>query len=682
MIQDEARKRIGVLRREIEKYRYAYHVLDQSLISDAALDSLKKELEVLERQYPELITPDSPTQRIGGKPLKFFKQVKRRAPMTSLNDAFSEEDVRDWHKRIQKLIPRGAKVDFYCEHKFDGLAISLEYEKGVFARGSTRGDGKTGEDVTQNLKTIESIPLRLRDKNINSYHLPDRVEVRGEVLLTKQEFQKINQGQIKKGLSPYANPRNIAAGSIRQLDPKITASRHLVFYAYDLIADFSVKTHEEKHVILKSLGFKIHPEDKKANSLEEVFRIHREVYKQRAKLTYEIDGLVVTVNDNGLFEQLGAVGKAPRGALAYKFFPEEATTIIEDIIVQVGRTGVFTPVALLKPVAIRGVKISRSTLHNKEEIKRLGLKIGDTVIVNRAGDVIPQVAKVLPHLRTGKEKTFSLPKNCPICHTPAIEDKGGIIVRCPNKKCPARSQERLYHFISKAGFDMKGLGPKIINRLLDEGLIQDAGDLFDLKEGDIQVLERYGEKSSQNIVKTIKAHKKILFNRFLYSLSILHLGEENALILARYLQQAIKLLPGSVSIRALIDFAPKFTREKLSQIKSFGPIISESITSWFQDQVNLDFLKKLGSKGIIIQAVPAQAAGKLQNLTFIFTGALESMSREQAKAEIIKRGGQVVESVSAKTSYLVAGENPGSKYQNAKRLGIKIITEKEFLKMI
>ena len=680
MTKDEAKKRIEVLKKEIEKYRYAYHVLNQSLISDEALDSLKKELFDLEQQYPELITPDSPTQRIGGEALKFFKKVRHEVPMISLNDAFSEEDMKDWYERITKLLTpdQVSKIDFYCEHKFDGLAISLIYEDGLFKVGSTRGNGIIGEDVTQNLRTIESIPLKLQSLD----RLPHLIEVRGEVLLTKKEFARINQEQEKNNLPIYANPRNVAAGSIRQLDPKITASRHLVFYAYDLITDLGAKTHEEKHLILQQLGFKTHVDNKKVNSLKEVFEWHDKLYEQREKLPYEIDGMVVIINDNKIFEKLGTVGKAPRGAIAYKFPPKEATTIVENIIVQVGRTGVLTPVAILKPVSLGGTIVTRSTLHNKEEIKRLGLKIGDTVIVHRAGDVIPQVSQVLTHLRTGQEKTFIMPKQCPICQTKVVEDKGGIIVRCPNKNCPARSQERLYHFVGKGGFDMKGIGPKIINRLLDEGLIQDAGDLFDLKEGDIKVLERYGEKSSQNIVKAINTHKKISFNRFLYSLSILHLGEENALILARYLQTKIKSISSEIKIKDLIETGSKLTKEDLSQIESFGPIISESIVNWFHDQANIHFLQKLEKKGIIILPVKLEITGKLKGLTFVFTGELSSLSRDKAKEEVQKQGGKVLETVSSKTNYVVVGENPGSKYEKAKKLGVKIINEEEFKKMI
>lgn len=686
MTKDEAKKRIGVLKKEIEKYRYAYHTLNQSLISDEALDSLKKELFDLEQQYSELITSDSPTQRVGGEPLKFFRKVKHQVPMISLNDAFSEEDMKDWYERITKLVPKGTKnprIEFYCEPKFDGLAVSLEYENGIFHIGSTRGDGKIGEDITQNLKTIESIPLRLRNEHLAIKN----IEVRGEVLLTKKEFQKINQEQIKKGLLPYANPRNLAAGSIRQLNPKITASRHLVFYAYDLITDFGEETHEDKHSILKSLGFKTHPDNRKVDNIEEVFRIHDSILQQREKLPYQIDGVVVIINDNKLFEFLGTVGKAPRGAIAFKFPPKEATTIVEDIFIQVGRTGVLTPVAILKPVLVGGTTITRSTLHNKEQIKKLGLKIGDTVIVSRAGDVIPQIVKVLSHLRTGKERNFEMPKKCPICNTKVVEDQRGIIVRCSNKKCLARSQERLFHFVGKAAFEMKGLGPKIINRLLDEELIQDASDLFDLKEGDIAVLERYGEKSSQNIIKTINANKNILFNRFLYSLSIIHLGEENAIILAQYLQRKLhleKALPAQagISIQNLIKIGPSLKLEELMQILSFGPKISQAIIDWFQDKNNLNFLKKLSSKGIKLSPVPLEVKGKFKNLTFVFTGLLKSMSREKAKARIIFLGGTVNESVSSKTNYVVIGEDPGSKYDRAKKLGVKIIRETEFLKML
>ncbi len=694
MTKGQVKKRLAKLKKEIDKDRYAYHVLNQSLISDEALDSLKKELFDLEQQYPEFITSDSPTQRVGGKPLKNFKKAEHKVRMFSLNDAFSEKDMYDWYERIEKLLPLSAKIDFYCEYKFDGLAISLEYKDGILEIGSTRGNGRIGENVTQNLKTIEAIPLHLLEKekvidnllkigmNKVANRLKDKfpryLEVRGEVLLDKKEFKRINEERIKQGLSLYANPRNVAAGSIRQLNPKITSSRHLNSYIYELVTDLGQETHEQEHLILKAFGFKTHCNNEKVNSLEKVFLLHKKIKKQRDSLPYEIDGVVVIVNNEEHFKELGTVGKAPRGAIAYKFPSKEATTIVENIIIQVGRTGVLTPVAILKPVQISGATITRATLHNKEEIKRLGLKIGDTIIVNRAGDVIPQVVKVLKDLRTGNEKIFHMPKKCPVCGYNTEEDDGGILVRCSNKNCFARFQERLYHFIGKGAFDIKGIGPKLINRFLDEGLIQDATDLFDLKEGDIAPLERYGEKSSQNIVFTIQANKNILLNRFLFALGILHIGEETALLLAKYFQKKLDL--NKVSIQNLIKIGSNLKREELEQISSIGPKIGKAVYDWFNDKKNIEFLKKLQQKDIQLLPVSiSEKHGKLKDLRFVITGVLKSISREQAKEKILTLGGKVNEALSSKTNYLIVGENPGSKYQKAKKLDVKTINEKEFL---
>ncbi len=690
----EVKKRIEKLREAIRKYRYAYHVLNQSIISDEASDSLKKELFDLEQQYPEFITPDSPTQRVGGKPLKNFKKTEHKVPMFSLNDAFSEKDMYDWYERIKKLLLPSAKIDFYCEYKFDGLAISLEYNDGILEIGSTRGNGKIGEDITQNLKTIDAIPLCLLEKEeiINNLiqlgmkkiatrlekDFPRNLEVRGEVLLDKKEFERINRERIRQGLPSYANPRNVAAGSIRQLDAKVTSSRRLDSYIYELVTDLGQETHEQAHLILKAFGFKTHNDNKKVDSLEEIFFIHKQIEKQRDNLPYEIDGVVVIVNNNEYFEKLGVVGKAPRGAIAYKFPSKEATTIIENIIVQVGRTGVLTPVAILKPVQISGVTVTRATLHNKEEIKRLGIKIRDTVIVNRAGDVIPQVVKVLKELRTGKEKIFQMFKKCPVCGYSIKEDDGGILVRCPNKNCSARSQERLYHFIGKGAFDIKGIGPRLIDRFLDEGLIQNAADLFDLKEGDIAPLERYGEKSSQNIISTIQANKNISLNRFFFALSILHIGEETALLLAKYFQKRIH--SNKFSIQDLIKIGSSLKQEELEKIPSIGPKVGQAVYEWFNNKKNIEFLKNLEQKGIrLLPVFIPKEKRELEDLVFVITGVLESMSREQAKEKIVNQGGKVNKTLSSKTNYLIAGKNPGTKYAKAKKLGIKIINEKKFL---
>ena len=704
MTKEEIKKRIDVLKKEIEKYRHAYHALNKSLVSDEVLDSLKKELFDLEQKYPEFAAPDSPTQRVAGEPLKYFKKVVHKFPMHSLNDAFTHEDMESWLERIKKLLSPDTEIDFYCEYKFDGLAVALEYENGILKVGSTRGDGKIGEDVTQNLKTIEAIPLRLPEKEEIMKRLrrlglektaekikkdfPPLIEIRGEALLTKGEFEKINKQQVEKNLPPYANPRNLAAGSVRQLDSKITASRRLDFYAYDLIADFGQLTHKDDHLILEVLGFKNYPGNKIAGSLEEVFEIHNLITKERKKLPFEIDGIVVTVNKDEYFEKMGAVGKAPRGAIAYKFSPEEAATILENIVVQVGRTGVLTPVAILKPVEIGGVTVSRATLHNKEEVKKLNLKIGDTVVVKRSGDVIPQIEKNLVNFRRGKEKEFKMPLKCPVCGEKLEEDENGILIRCVNNNCPARSQENLYHFVSKGAFDIKGIGQKIINRFLDEGLIQDASDLFDLKEGDIKALERHGEKSSQNIIRAIDSSKNIIFNRFLYSLGIPHIGEENAVLLADYFQkkyqeQTRKELKREMRISDLITIVKKLSAEELEKIPSIGPKISQALVLWFKEEKNMKFLKKLEEKGIVLLPnTPLKGKGRLNGLAFVLTGVLESMTREEAKKRIKEEGGKISEAVSSKTNFVISGENPGSKIGQAKKLGVKIISEKEFLKML
>jgi len=563
MNKNEATKRIAKLRKEIDHHRYLYHVLDKIEISDAALDSLKHELEELEQKYPDLITLDSPTQRVGGKALGKFKKVRHSVPMVSLHDAFSEQEMRDWEERIQKLVP-GKKLDYYAELKMDGLAVSLIYKNGIFVRGATRGDGKIGEDVTNNLKTIEAIPLRLSVgvPAAARKHIKDRVEggtieVRGEAVMTKKIFEELNKKYQKQGKPLLANPRNAAAGSIRQLDPKITAERKLDCYIYGLASDLGQKTHEKEHSIAKALGFKTIKYNKYCKNLEEVVEFHNYWAKHKDKLPYHCDGVVVTVNNLSLHEKLGVVGKGPRYIMAYKFAGEEATTIVEDIVVQVGRTGVLTPVAHLKPVSVSGVTISRATLHNEEEIKRLGLKIGDTVIVRRAGEVIPDIIKVLSKLRTGKEKNFHMPKKCPICESdverkeigagmrPASAEKGkkGVSVAyyCVNKNCFAQNRRRLIHFASKSAMDIVGLGPKIVDLLIKKGLVNSPADFYELKEGDLAPLERFAEKSAANLVEAIRKSKKIPLAKFIYALGILHVGEETAELLAKEFAEKYKV---------------------------------------------------------------------------------------------------------------------------------------------
>ena len=697
MDKQEVKNRIEKLKKAINYHRYLYHVQDKQEISEAALDSLKKELFDLEQEYPELITPDSPTQRVGGKPLEKFEKAKHILPMLSLNDAFSREDIQDWINRILKLVSEKErpKFDFYCELKIDGLAVELVYENNILKIGSTRGDGIIGENVTQNLKTIDSIPLGLHLEGKNN------LVVRGEVFLPKKELERINKEQQRKNLPVFANPRNMAAGSIRQLNPAVTAQRKLDFLAYDLVAGFSkndLKTHKEKHENLKQLGFKINSHDKYCKDVKEVFEFYDYWKKEREKLPYEIDGMVIIINSNELYEKLGVVGKAARAAIAYKFPLRQATTVLENIFLQVGRTGVLTPIAVLKSVEVGGVKISRATLHNEDEIKKLGVKIGDTVIVGRAGDVIPAIIKVLPELRNGSEKEFKFPKECPSCQKEVKRADGEAAWRCENPQCFNRQRECFYHFVSKGAFDIAGLGPKIIDKLLDSSLISDPSDLFKLEIGDIipitkvpelnknktkqkSILQGFGEKSAKNLIESIQSKKKIILPKFIFSLGIKNVGEETAHDLADYIS-APAGGQGPDSGWSSIDNLKNISQEELQNILDIGPITADSIFDYFHNKKNLEFLEKLKKTGIEIITEKKTKEKKLKGKIFVLTGALMSLSRNEVKEKIRILGGNVSESISRNTDYLIFGEDPGSKLEKAKKLKVKIIDEREFLEMI
>ena len=685
MKKEDAKKRIQKLREAIDHYRYEYAVHDKSFISDEALDSLKKELFDLEQIFPDLVTPDSPTQRVAGTPLEEFIKVRHEAPMISLTDAFSEEDVRAWLERLENFLGHKVKLEFYCEPKIDGLAIELVYENGIFVQGSTRGDGIVGEDVTQNLKTVEAIPLKLEatGKRQGTSHmspivLPKRLVVRGEVFLTRKEFERINREQVKKGEKTYANPRNVAAGTIRQLDSAITASRNLDSFQYAIVSDLGQRSHAEEHKFLHAFGFKTNPETALVHSLEEVIAYRNRIEKLREKLTYEIDGVVVIVNDNKEFIEAGVVGKAPRGALAYKFSAREATTKVKNIKVQVGRTGALTPVAELEPVTVSGVTISHATLHNADEIERLGLKLGDTVIVSRAGDVIPKIMKVLTELRTGHEKTFHFPTVCPIDASKVVQD--GVIRRCSNRNCGAREREFLRHFVSRGAFNIEGLGEKIIDRFMDEGLISDAADIFTLQKGDIEILKRFGEKSAENIVREVEEKKKIMLPRFIFAIGILHIGEETARVFAEHIT---KHKSQSVRPNNVAAIMKNMTMEELQEIRDIGPKVAESIYSWFREARNIKLLEKLDEVGVRITSDRRQVTSeKLKGMSFVLTGILKSMSREEAKEKIRAWGGEVSESVSNKTTYVIVGEEPGSKAGKAQKLGVKTLNEKTFQELL
>ncbi|MBU2564628.1 NAD-dependent DNA ligase LigA [Patescibacteria group bacterium] len=648
-MKEQAKKRIEKLKKEINYHNYLYYILDRPKISDAVWDSLKQELKELEKKYPDLITFDSPTQRVSGKPLDKFKKVNHSLPMLSIDDIFSDQELFDWEKRIKKL--SNGKFEYFVEMKIDGFAVSLIYRNGIFKRGATRGDGKIGEDVTQNLKTIPSIPLKLEKD----------VEIRGEVYMDKKAFEKVNKEREKKNLPLYANPRNTAAGSIRQLDPRLAASRDLKFIAYG--TNLNLITHEQEHKMLESLGFRV---DKGVlcKNINEVIDFWKKLIQKRHKLDFQIDGIVVTVNNNSLFKKLGSVGRHHRGMVALKFSAEQTLTTVQDIKLQIGRTGALTPVAHLKPIKLGGTTISRATLHNQDEIKRLGIKIGDTVVIQRAGDVIPDVVEVVKKLRTGKERKFIMPFKCPVCDFEII--KQDIVYRCSNLKCGAIQRKNLHHFVSKKAFDIKGLGPQIIDKLIDYGLISNQADIFELKKGDLIPLQGFAEKASNNLIEEIEKSKNIDLNKFIFSLGIRYVGEESAINLAnKFTLNDLK--------KALID--------DLLKVQDIGDKMAQSIYLWFRNKNNLELLDRFNNLGIKL-INPKRKGDKLKGKSFVFTGELNKFSREQAKEKVRELGGDVPSSVSKNTDYVVVGKEPGSKYDKAKKLGVKIINEKEFFRII
>lgn len=685
MTKEEANKRIKKLRDTIDQQRYRYHVLDTQDISDAAHDSLKHELFVLEQQFPDLITPTSPTQRVGGKSLDAFKKITHRTPMLSMEDIFNREELDAWRERLGRLKPH-VSFHYYTEVKMDGLAVSLHYHNGIFMRGATRGDGKVGEDVTHNLKTIDAIPLHLRiptEKEIaaflHTHHgcdakklkkrlasLMGDIEIRGEVFMSKKTFNVLNKKQREKDTAQFANPRNAAAGTIRQLDPRIAAARQLDFFGYALMDEetFGIRTHEQAHDLMKLLGMKTNSLSEPCSDNIAVQKYYDRLQKKREHLPYWIDGVVVVVNENDIFYSLGVVGKAPRGLIAYKFPAEQVTTIIEDVRFQVGRTGALTPVAYLKPVGVGGTVVSHATLHNIDEIKRLDVTIGDTVIIEKAGDIIPKVLSVVKSMRTGEEKKISIPRRCPMCHSPTIRSEGEVALYCSNRTCFAKEKERIGHFVSKKAFDIDGLGEKIVEQLINIGLISSAADVFTLKKGDIESLEHFGEKSAENLISAIDAKRIIEFPRFLYALGMRHVGEKAAYDLAAHFGTLGALQHASL--------------EELKRVSNIGEVVAKSIHDYFQDEESRVLLKEFLKNGIRITSVK-RTAQTLSGATFVLTGTLTSLTRDDAKKKIREHGGDVSSSVSKETNYVVAGENPGSKYTTAKKLGIPTLTEKEFI---
>ena len=705
MDKKQAKNRVEKLRKTIDKYRYEYHVLDKPEVSDEVYSSLMRELKELEEQFPEFKSSDSPSQRIGGAPLDKFQKIRHAKKQWSLDDAFTFSEVQKWEEKILRILEKGGirtRPDYCAEIKIDGLKIVLTYENGLFVRAATRGDGVIGENVTEQVKTIQSIPLRL-NKNIN-------ITVVGEVWMRKDALEKLNKARAKKGEALFANSRNAAAGSIRQLDPKITAQRKLDSFIYD-IDDLEAQlpsTQVAELKFLKELGFKVNQNYKHCKNLDEVQKMFEEWEDKRNKQAYGIDGVVIKINSHGLQDTLGYTGKSPRWALAYKFIPEKVTTVVENIKVQVGRTGALTPVAHLRPVLAAGSTVSRATLHNEDEIKRLDVRIGDTVVLHKAGDVIPEIVEVIKNLRTGKEKIFHMPTRCPICGGPvkreiiqssafpsrtkardsskpsfSTQPKESAAHYCLNKNCYAIERENIIHFVSKKGFNIEGMGEKIVEHLMNEGLIATAAEIFELTIGDLEPLERFAEKSSQNLVDSVEKSKKIELEKFIYALGIRHVGEETGVLITRNLGLVAK--HKIRNLNDIIGIFPKIKVEDWLKIKGIGEKSAESLVAWFSDRNNLKMLEKMEKSGVKVILTDNQQLttnNKIQGKTFVLTGELKDFTRDAAKDIIRKAGGDISSSVSQKTDYVVAGENPGSKYDNAKELGVKIIDEDEFKKLI
>ena len=662
-------KEIEKLRELIRHHEHRYYVSDDPEISDAEFDKLMRRLQDIEREHPELVTPDSPTQRVGGKPAEEFPKVRHPKPMMSLDNTYTVEELRDFDHRVRELAGRD-RIEYVAELKLDGLSMALTYQNGVLARGVTRGDGNEGEDVTANVKTIRSLPLRIEPKKLAAAaDWAKRFEVRGEVIMARRAFELANVQREAAGEPRFANPRNAAAGSIRQLDSRIVAERRLDMFLYFLQVEGvePLPQHAQALEALKKLGFKVNPHRRHCRTFDDVLAFIAEWEEKRDKLDYEIDGIVVKVNDTRLWEELGATAKSPRWAIAYKYSPRQATTVVRDIRAQVGRTGTITPVADLEPVDVGGVTVSHATLHNMDEIERLGIKIGDTVLIQRAGEVIPQVVKVTRHAADGRE--FTMPKKCPVCGGEVHRAEGEVAYRCVNVSCPAKLKESLLHFASRRAMNIDGLGDALVDQLVDKGLVRDLADLYSLKKDELANLERMGEKSAENLLAEIEASKKNELARLLFALGIRFVGERTAEFLAGHFGSLEKLAAA--------------TEEELLEVEEVGPKIAQSILEFFREKRNRTLLEKLKKAGLQFDGKRARKAeGKLSGKQFVLTGTLAQHSRDEARRLIEEAGGRVVGSVSKKTDYVVVGADPGSKFDKARALGVKTIDEKQLLKLI
>ncbi|MCW3489802.1 NAD-dependent DNA ligase LigA [Dethiobacter alkaliphilus] len=657
MDRQQALETVEKLRQEIDDHNYRYHVLDEPQISDAEFDALMQKLEAMEAQFPDLVTPDSPTQRVGGKPLEGFEQITHRVPMLSLSNALNIEDLRDFVRRAIRLVPE-AELEFVVELKVDGLAVSLQYEEGRFVRGATRGDGEVGEDITHNLRTVQSIPLRLRK--------PLTLEVRGEVYMPRSAFLKLNEERQAQGQPLFANPRNAAAGSLRQLDPKVAAQRNLDMVSYGLgySPDVTPSSHYDALMTLKELGMRINPHVVVLRELEDVVSYCESWREKRYELPFDIDGLVIKINDRSLQEELGTTAKSPRWAIAYKFPAEQAVTRVKAITVQVGRIGTLTPLAELEPVTLAGTVVKRASLHNEDILREKDVRVGDHVIVQKAGDIIPEVVEVVKSKRTGAEEPFEMPKHCPACGSDATRLPGEVALRCFNPVCPAQVMERITHFASRSAMDIEGMGPAVVLQLLDAGLIADVADIYSLpdKKEALLSLERMGEKSVENLLAAIEKSKRQPLWRLLYGLGIRFVGDRTARLLVEHFNSMEKLMAASA--------------EELEAVDEVGPKIAQSVTEFFSLPESGELIERLRAAGLKLKEEEAEAKDlPLQGRTFVLTGTLPTYSRDEAAELIEEAGGRVTGSVSKKTDYVVAGEKAGSKLEKAEKLAVTILDE-------
>lgn len=666
MSEQDIIKEIETLREEIEAHNHRYYVLDDPIVSDAEYDLLMVKLEALEKKYPELITPDSPTQRVGAKPLEQFGTIAHTIPMLSLQNAFESKGVEEFDERLKKLLNTKEELEYVAEPKMDGLAVEIVYVDGIYTQASTRGDGTIGEDVTQNIRTIRTIPMRLQ--KVHGIELPSRLEVRGEVYIPIDAFETLNKERGRGGEQLFANPRNAAAGSVRQLDPKVTVTRPLDIFCYGIgvVEGITFSSHLGTLEALKRWGFKINPFIKVCKGVKDILAYYADLEARREDLPYEVDGVVMKVNDLQLQDRLGTLTRSPRWALACKFKPRQAVTRVKGITVNIGRTGAVTPLAFLEPVKVGGVTIERSTLHNQDEIDRKDVRAGDWVVIQRAGDVIPKVVSVIKERRTGKEKPFHMPLTCPLCESKIVKE--GAIHRCTGGlSCSAQVKESIIHFVSKGGMNIEGLGEKQVTQLIKEGLIKDVADLYDINKEDILNLERFADKSAQNMIDAIESSKRTTLPRLIFALGIRQVGEHMALVLAEEFGSFENLIAADM--------------EKLLSIKEIGPESAASIVSFFKQEQNKRVIKKLKEAGVHYSVEPKKEGG-LSGKSFLFTGGLHAFSREEASGFVQAEGGKVASGVSRNVDYVVVGEKPGSKADKAKKLDLKMISEEEFKKLV